>query len=314
MAMGRASDPALRGTADEAEDLLKIVAPAWTVQRRFSLDTPPSPRDEHEEDERAHPTSGGPAGRLDPDRDDGRVRRRQRRVRRASPSTTAGPTVEPVIDPGDGGDYAPELDPADFVAGVDHPFLPLAPGNRWVYEETGEDGEVERIEVVVQEETREIAGISATVVRDTVTLDGVLVEDTFDWFAQDREGNVWYLGEDVDNYEDGRLVDHDGSFQHGQDGAYAGIVMPAEPQVGDAYRQEYSPGEAEDLGEVLRLDGTASVPFGELDDLLVTRDWNPLEPEVVEEKSYARGIGLVHEAKVRGEAGEAVLIEADLAA
>ena len=228
----------------------------------------------------------------------------------AAPSTTAAP----VIDPGDGGDYAPQLDPADFVTGVDHPFMPLAPGNRWVYEETGEDGEVEHIEVVVQEETREIAGLTATVVRDTVTLDGEMVEDTFDWFAQDRDGHVWYLGEDVDNYEDGELVDHDGSFEHGQDGAYAGIVMPAQPQVGDAYRQEFFPGEAEDLGEVIRLDGTASVPFGDFEDLLVTRDWNPLEPEVLEEKSYARGIGLVFEEKVAGEAGEAVLVEADVAA
>lgn len=232
----------------------------------------------------------------------------------AADPTEAPATVDPVIDPGDGGDYAPVLDPADFVAVIDHPYLPFVAGSRWVYEETGADGEVERIEVVVQDETREIAGIEATVVRDTVTLDGELVEDTFDWFAQDREGNVWYLGEDVDNYEDGELVDHDGSFEHGVDGAFAGIVMPADPQVGDAYRQEFYPGEAEDLGEVVRLGERRTVPFGSFEDVLVTRDWNPLEPDVVEEKWYAPGVGLVYETKVAGDAGEGVLIEADLVA
>ncbi len=97
----------------------------------------------------------------------------------------------PVIDPGDGGNYAPELDPADFVRRIDNPYLPFIPGSRWVYE--SDDGS-ERIEVVVLDETREILGITATMVRDTVTEDGELVEDTVDWYAQDRDGNVWYLG------------------------------------------------------------------------------------------------------------------------
>jgi len=233
------------------------------------------------------------------------------------PSSTDAPTasiVEPVIDPGDGGDYAPELDPADFVTGIDNPYLPFTPGSRWTYEETDGEGETERIEVAVQDETRDIAGITATVVRDTVTLDGVLVEDTLDWFAQDVEGNVWYLGEDVDNYdEQGELVDHDGSFEHGVDGAFGGIVMLAEPQVGDAYRQEFYPGEAEDLGEVVRTGEQVSVPYGDFEDVLVTRDWNPLEPEVIEEKWYAPGVGLVREVKVAGETGEGVLLEAEVA-
>jgi hypothetical protein len=230
----------------------------------------------------------------------------------AATSTTLG---QPVIDPGDGGDYAPELDPADFVARIDNPYLPMVPGNRWSYEETTGEGDVEQIEVVVLEETRDIGGIDATVVRDTVTLDGVLVEDTHDWYAQDRDGNVWYLGEDVSNYdEQGNLEDHDGSFEHGVDGAYAGIVMPADPQPGDAYRQEYWPGEAEDLGEVLRLGETVSVPAGDYEDVLVTRDWNPLEPEIVEQKWYAPGVGVIMEQAVQGETGEAVLLEADLTA
>ena len=231
----------------------------------------------------------------------------------ASPSETTAVT-EPVIDPGDGGDYAPELDPADFVAVVDNPYLPFLPGSRWTYEETNGDGETEDIEIVVQDETREIAGITATVVRDTVTLGGVLVEDTHDWYAQDTEGNVWYLGEDVDNYDDqGELVDHEGSFEHGVDGAIGGIVMLADPEVGDAYRQEYFPGEAEDLGEVVRTGETVSVPFGDFEDVLVTRDWNPLEPEVIEEKWYAPGVGLVREVKVAGDTGEGVLVDAAIA-
>lgn len=232
----------------------------------------------------------------------------------ATTETTAAAGTEPVIDPGDGGDYAPELDPADFVATIDNLYLPLTPGRRWTYEETNGDGETEHIEVVVTDQTREIQGITATVVRDTVTLDGLLVEDTFDWFAQDVDGNVWYLGEDVTNYdENGRPTDDTGSFEYGVDGALPGIAMPADPQVGDAYRQEYFAGEAEDMGEVLRTGETVSVPAGEFQGVLVTRDWNPLEPEVIEEKYYAPGVGLVREEKVAGDTGEGVLIHYDLA-
>lgn len=229
----------------------------------------------------------------------------------ADPTTTS---VAPVIDPGDGGDYAPVLDPADFVDVIDNPFLPFAPGSRWVYEgPADEPGKVERIVVEVLAERKEIKGITATVVRDTVTVDGELLEDTLDWFAQDREGNVWYLGEDVKNYEDGELVDTDGSFEMGVDGALPGIVMLADPQVGDAYRQEYYVGEAEDMGEVVATSGSRTVPAGTFGDVLVTRDWNPLEPEVVEQKTYARGVGLIHEQKVRGETGTVSLVELSLA-
>jgi len=218
--------------------------------------------------------------------------------------------VAPVIDPGDGGDYAPALDPADFVDVIDNTYLPLAVGSRWVYEGE-EDGEVERIEVEVLPDRKEILGIAATVVRDTVTVDGVLLEDTRDWFAQDREGNVWYLGEHAENYEDGELVDTDGSWEAGVDGAFPGIVMLAHPAVGDAYRQEFLEGEAEDLGEVLSIGGEQAVPAGQYTDILVTRDWNPLEPEVVEEKGYAPGVGLIFEEHVAGDSGTASLISFD---
>ena len=190
-------------------------------------------------------------------------------------TTTEAPT-EPVIDPGDGGHYAPELDPADFVDVIDNPYLPFAPGMKWVYEGE-EDGEIERVEVEVLDETRVIEGITATVVRDTVYVDGELAEDTYDWYAQDKDGNVWYLGEDTHEYEGGEAVNAEGSWEYGKDGALPGIVMLAHPEVGDAYRQEYYEGEAEDMGEVLEVGVTKELGIGSYEDVLVTEDWNPLD-------------------------------------
>ena len=223
-------------------------------------------------------------------------------------NTTEAPAAEPVIDPGDGGDYAPELDPADFVATVDNPYFPLIPGTTWVYEGQDDD-ETERVEVEVLEETRDIQGITATVVRDTVYVDGEIAEDTYDWFAQDKEGNVWYLGEDTHEYEDGEVVNADGAWEYGEDGALPGIVMLADPAVGDAYRQEYYEGEAEDMGEVLEVGATVEIELGTYDDVVVTEDWNPLEPDVVEQKSYAPGIGVIREEKTVGGEGVIELIE-----
>ena len=211
----------------------------------------------------------------------------------------------PVIDPGDGGNYAPDLDPADFVRLIDNPFLPFIPGSRWVYE--SDDGS-ERIEVVVLDETREILGITATLVRDTVTEDGELVEDTVDWYAQDCDGNVWYLAEDSKELEDGEVVSTAGSWEAGVDGAFPGIVMQADPRVGQSYRQEFYAGEAEDLAEILQLDGSETVPLGSFTQLLVVREWNPLEPEVIENKYYARGTGVVLELEVAGESGRVELV------
>ena len=207
--------------------------------------------------------------------------------------------AEPVIDPGDGGDYSVQIDPAAFGATIDNPWLPLTVGSRWVYEGT-EDGEVERIEVVVTDQTRMVMGVAATVVRDTVTVDGELIEDTYDWFAQDLDGNVWYLGEDSKEYEDGEMVSTAGSWEAGVDGALPGIVMMADPQIGQAYRQEYYEGEAEDVAEIARTGVAETVAYGSFDDLLVIREWNPLEPDVVEEKYYAAGIGTVMEMAVEG--------------
>jgi hypothetical protein len=222
--------------------------------------------------------------------------------------STTTEAAEPVIDPGDGGNYDPAIDPAAFVDVIDNPYLPYAPGASWIYEGT-EDGETERIEVTVTPERKQIMGISATVVRDTVTVDGELVEDTYDWFAQDRDGNVWYLGEDSTEFENGEAVSKAGSWEAGVDGALPGIVMQADPQVGQAYRQEYYPGEAEDLARVSRLGATESVPFRDFDQLLVIEEWNPLEPDVVEEKYFAPDVGLVLEVKTRGGEGRVELID-----
>lgn len=216
--------------------------------------------------------------------------------------------TSPVIDPGDGGDYRPALTPDAVVDRIDNPYFPLRPGSRWVYE--GEtDGEAERIEVEVLDERRTVMGIDAVVVRDRAFVDGELAEDTLDYFTQDTEGNVWYLGEATAEYEGGEITSTAGSWEAGVDGARAGIVMPAHPEVGDAYRQEFLAGEAEDMGEVLSVDGTLEVRAETFEHTVTTRDWTPLEPDVVEEKHYAPGVGLIREVKVEGGVGSIELVE-----
>ena len=218
------------------------------------------------------------------------------------------PSATPVIDPGDGGDYTPNLDPANFVDVIDNPYLPFKPGMAWVYE--GEsDGETERIEVVVTDERRDVQGISATVVRDTVHVGGELVEDTYDWFAQDTEGNVWYLGEDSTAYESDGTTSKEGSWEYGVDGALPGVVMPAAPSKGDSYRQEFYPGEAEDLGEVIRVGEDMTIGIGKYTNVVVTQDWNPLDPETIEYKYYAPGVGKIYSEHVRGAPETVELVE-----
>lgn len=201
------------------------------------------------------------------------------------------------------------LNPADFVAVIDNPYMPLVPGTTRIYEGKTEDG-TEHVEVTVLDETKVVMGVTVTVVRDTVTLDGALIEDTYDWFAQDKAGNVWYFGEEVDNYENGVLTDHDGAWEAGMNGAQPGIVMFANPAdyIGEAYHQEYYAGEAEDMGEVISLNETVTTPFGTFTDVLQTKDWTPLEPDVLEHKFYAPGVGVIKELAV--DSGEVIeLIE-----
>jgi hypothetical protein len=188
--------------------------------------------------------------------------------------------------------YAPAIDPANFVAEVTNPYFPLKPGSKWVYEGQTADG-FEHGEVVVTKKTREILGVTCVVVHDTVLLDGLLSEDTLDFFAQDAAGNVWYFGEESKSYEDGALVSIEGSWQAGRDDAKPGIVMEAHSKVGDFYRQEYAIGVAEDLAEVKALNQTVHVPAGTFSHVLKTAETTPMEPDALEEKFYAPGVGLV---------------------
>ena len=192
---------------------------------------------------------------------------------------------------------------------IDNPYLPLPPGSRWVYRETAADGSKQRVVVKVTHRTRLIAnGVTARVVRDTATENGKVIEDTFVWYAQDGRGNVWYLGEDTKEYENGKVVSTKGSWEAGVDGATAGIVMPARPRVGMSYRQEYYRGHAEDRAKILSLGEQAEVPFGHFDRVLLTKEWNPLEPRTLEYKAYARGVGVVLELGVSGDLDRAELI------
>ena len=206
----------------------------------------------------------------------------------------ADPSFPPAMSP-----YAPDIDPADFVEGIDNPYLTFEPGTTWMYEGNSED-EKETNTVSVTNGTKEILGVTCTVVKDVVYAEGEIAEKTFDWYAQDKYGNVWYFGEDSSDYENGKFKDSGGSWEAGVDGALPGIVMLGDPQVGDKYRQEYYKGEAEDMGQVLKLGASVEVPFSSYEDVLITKDWNPLEPGVTEHKYYARGVGVVLEQHVKG--------------
>ncbi len=220
----------------------------------------------------------------------------------SDPSSAPEPTTLPT------GSEQVDLDPADFRPTSDHPYFPIQPGQRWTFREV-EDGSTMQVVVTVSSETKQIAnGVEAAIVRDTVTEDGVLVEDTMDWFAQDADGNVWYLGEDTAEFEDGKLSSNEGSFEAGVDGALPGVIMPADPLPGTAYRQEYYAGEAEDNGAVLAVDQQADVPAGHYDGAVLTADTIALEPDVLEYKLYAEGVGLVLALGISGGAGREELV------
>jgi hypothetical protein len=212
------------------------------------------------------------------------------------------------------GDEPVRLDPQQLSSHIDNPYWPMRPGTRWTYRETDEEGTVQQVVVVVTHQTTRIAnGVTARVVRDTVTEDGEIVEDTRDFYAQDGQGNVWYLGEQTAEFEDGRVATREGSFEAGVDGALPGVVMPAAPRAGMHYRQEYYPGQAEDRGAVLSTDEMAEVPHGLFRDALLTKETNPLEPDVLEYKLYARGVGPVLALGVSGGAGREELVSVDRA-
>jgi hypothetical protein len=207
-----------------------------------------------------------------------------------------------------GKSYAPSIDPAGFTTEIDNKYFPLKPGTTFVYRGKTADA-TEGDTVKVTSDTKTIMGVECVIVDDRVTEDGKLTEQTYDWYAQDKEGNVWYFGEDSKEYENGKLKSTGGSWEAGKDGAEPGIIMPANPKVGKTYRQEYYKGEAEDMGRALNLDASAKVPYGSFENVLVTDEWTPLEPNVAEHKYYAPGVGNIKEVATKGPKETLVLVD-----
>jgi len=212
----------------------------------------------------------------------------------SSPTALRAPQLAPLQKP-----YAPTIDPANFVGVVDNRYWPLLPGTGFHYR--GVRGTTPQTDdEIVLHKTKRIAGITCTVVKDTVSEHGRAVERTFDWYAQDRSGNVWYMGELSLERKNGRMTRASDSWETGVNGGQPGIIMPGDPQPGDAYRQEYyPPGQALDEARVLSLNGAKTVPMGTFDHLLVTSERSPLEPQT-EQKYYAPGVGEVAETVVKG--------------
>jgi len=193
-----------------------------------------------------------------------------------------------------GGAYHPTILPSNFQATVDNPYLPLIPGTTYKFVEK-QGKHVRDNEITVTKVVKMILGVPCTVVHDVVMEKGAVTEDTYDWYAQDKEGNVWYFGEDTKEYHPGNKVSTEGSWEAGIGKNQPGIIMPAHPKPGTPpYRQEYGPGHAEDMGQVAALDQTVTVPFGTFKDCVKTKEWSLLEPGH-EYKWYAKGIGVVRE-------------------
>ena len=205
------------------------------------------------------------------------------------------------------GKYSPQIRPADFVGTVDNPYWPLKPGTAFHYR--GVRGTTAQTDdEAVTHRTKRILGIDCTVVRDTVSEGGHPIERTFDWYAQDRQGNVWYMGELSLERRRGHFAKASDSWKSGVNGAKPGIIMPADPKRGDRYRQEYyPPGEALDEAHVLGRIGTVSVPYGTFRHPLVTSEFSPLEPQT-ERKYYVAGLGEVAEKVVKGHHEEFKLV------
>ncbi len=249
-----------------------------------------------------------------------------RRIRLAAAWPLAGALVLAACGTGSGGTPSPiaagaalpqasdavDLGPAAFTTEITNRFWPMAPGTRWTYREIDEEGNEVVVVVTVSSETREIAnGVTAVIVRDTVTADGELIEDTFDWYAQDADGNVWYLGEDTAEFEGGEVTTTEGSWEAGVDGALPGVIVPADPVDGMRYRQEYYAGEAEDNGEVLSTEEQVEVPHGHFTEVLMTKDTSTIQPEVLEYKLYAPDIGPVLVLGVSGGGGREELVSVE---
>jgi hypothetical protein len=220
----------------------------------------------------------------------------------AAPTASASPSAAPTSSPAAGlpqGSDPFTIDPANFTNVIDNPWWPMAPGSVWTYDETDAEGTVSKVVVTVTPDTKQILGVTTVVVHDVLSEDGKIVEDTFDWYAQDRDGNIWYFGEDTKEFTNSG-VDTSGSWEAGVDNALPGVVVPAAPQPGLTYREEYLAGEAEDQARVLSIDEQVDVAAGSYTALLMTKNYTPLEPDVLEYKWYARGVGQVLAITVAG--------------
>ena len=215
---------------------------------------------------------------------------------------------------GGGGGEAPLLDipfnPAAFSGhAIDNPLLPLVPGTRTVYEGPTVDG-FEHVVIEVTRTTRVVLGITCVELHDVASLDGNVIEDTLDWYAQDVDGNVWYFGEDAKTIASGVVVSTAGSWEAGVAGALPGVVMPADPLLGQTYSQEFAPGVAEDMGTVVGLGEAVVTPLSPYFGCVHTEDFSPLIPGIVDDKFYASGVGFVLEITSEGERLELIAIEA----
>ena len=204
------------------------------------------------------------------------------------------------IESGAGPGWPQTLHPTDFVARVDNPWFPLEPGSRWRYRAVDEDGHFTD-EMHVTHRTKTILGVQTTVVHDVVLRHGTPREVTSDWYAQDRDGNVWYFGENTRELDRrGHVTSREGSFKAGRHGARPGVLFPGHPRVGQKARQEYYKGHAEDAFKVLDVDARVSTPDVSTHHAVRTKEWSPLEPGVVDNKYYVRGVGDVKEVTVKG--------------
>ena len=186
--------------------------------------------------------------------------------------------------------YDPPIDPTNFTTTIDNPYFPLVPGTTFTY--LTPNGAIKDV-FAVTHDTRAIDGVTCVQVHDSVYTDSVLTEDTLDFFAQDTEGNVWYFGENTAEFEEGLLATIEGSFLSGVNNDKPGIIMRAHPAPGDFYRQEFSLGNAEDYAETLNLNSRVVVPYGRFNNCLKSQETTPLEPDALEDKYYAPGVGNV---------------------
>ncbi len=230
---------------------------------------------------------------------------KSRHFKRALPLALLVWCVAVVVAEGGAKDYHPVIDPANFAAAVDNPYFPLVPGTTYKYvEKSGKD--TAETEMTVTHDTRTIMGVRCIIVHSVVTEKGKLDEETYDWFAQDKQGNVWYFGEDTKEMHNGKF-NPEGSWEAGVGKNQPGMIMPAQTAPGPPFRQEYSPGNAEDMSQIVAVKETMSVPYGTFSDCVRTKEWSLLSAGS-EKKWYARGVGCIKEVSPEGDVNELISV------